>query len=596
MLTSTPLGRSLQRNAERVRERRNRFVPFFDRFRSPGILLAAGFLVLYLVLAWYLHIWREIWIGDAVSRTANGTYVVLSRDPHLGAVGFVWPPGLSIIQIPFILLLDPFRQSLFAGNMMSAILTAATLWAFWKLLEALSVPTPWALAMVILYATNPMTLYYASNGESESTFMFLVIVVIWQFFVYTRARHYWHLFACALALAAAVWVRYETIPVTAAVAIALALYEIGDDEQGALITRTEAVLLTAIGPASLSFVLWLFFNLLIQGDVFYWVNSPGGPIDVLATKLSDHTAEARAASTSLPLAAIYSLRRIALLSPFFLPITAVATAIALKRRNMSLVGVLGIGSSVLVFAVYLLGTGRSFGWLRFYIYALPLTIVFGTAAAYGMRRQVRRALYAVVIVGLVVAIPSTSWAMWNPDTGPEEGAVLLQLSKPRGQAEVVDLEHQIADYLDNIPADRIIYVGTYNSYPIIPLVRHRNRLVITNDADHGLFLDDPIRKLDYLLVPSPKGLGQADELHARFPDIYEFGEPWLEREKEWTSSRSPGASTASARALRAPGSPWRPRGRRTPAQPRSGHRRPRRRGRPAPGSRPAEVARVVSGS
>ena len=40
---------------------------------------------------------------DAVSRMANGYYVLWSNDPHLAAVGFVWSPLQSFADIPFLL-------------------------------------------------------------------------------------------------------------------------------------------------------------------------------------------------------------------------------------------------------------------------------------------------------------------------------------------------------------------------------------------------------------------------------------------------------------------------------------------------------------
>src|SRR3990172_1357561 len=157
-----------------------RWVGAIARLSFP-LRLSLAFGVLYLLLAWWLYFPSHVWLGDAVARTANGVYAVLSRDRHLAAIGFVWLPGPTIVQLPFILLLDAGRAPLFAGNLMSVISAAATVLVLWRLLERLQVPPRYNLALVALYALNPMTLFYAANGMSEAPFVSLVLLVIWQY-------------------------------------------------------------------------------------------------------------------------------------------------------------------------------------------------------------------------------------------------------------------------------------------------------------------------------------------------------------------------------------------------------------------------------
>ena len=40
---------------------------------------------------------------DAMSRVANAFYVLYSQDPHLGAIGFVWTPLPSLVELLFLL-------------------------------------------------------------------------------------------------------------------------------------------------------------------------------------------------------------------------------------------------------------------------------------------------------------------------------------------------------------------------------------------------------------------------------------------------------------------------------------------------------------
>ena len=55
--------------------------------------------VLYLACGSILAFHYHAFFGDAVSRMANGFYVLYSRDPHLAAIGFVWNPLQSVADI-----------------------------------------------------------------------------------------------------------------------------------------------------------------------------------------------------------------------------------------------------------------------------------------------------------------------------------------------------------------------------------------------------------------------------------------------------------------------------------------------------------------
>src|SRR5690349_4617983 len=54
-----------------------------------------------MTLAMYMRS-LDVFFIDSLSRTANAFYVLFSRDPHLAAVGFVWNPLPSLIQLPLL--------------------------------------------------------------------------------------------------------------------------------------------------------------------------------------------------------------------------------------------------------------------------------------------------------------------------------------------------------------------------------------------------------------------------------------------------------------------------------------------------------------
>src|SRR5271156_3070936 len=55
-----------------------------------GLFVGLAVLVVYSVVAYALDFRSHVYPPDAVSRMANGFYVLYSRHPHLAAIGFVW--------------------------------------------------------------------------------------------------------------------------------------------------------------------------------------------------------------------------------------------------------------------------------------------------------------------------------------------------------------------------------------------------------------------------------------------------------------------------------------------------------------------------
>src|SRR5690606_5766592 len=67
--------------------------------------------------------------SDAVSRVANAFYVLYSRDPHLGAIGFVWNPLPSLLELLPLLaypIIPAIATAGLAANLLTALFAAGT--------------------------------------------------------------------------------------------------------------------------------------------------------------------------------------------------------------------------------------------------------------------------------------------------------------------------------------------------------------------------------------------------------------------------------------------------------------------------------------
>jgi len=74
----------------RVRERFE-FLGLFAPSREDAVWFLSVFAVSLVGGFWLIYV-AEIFVGDAIARTTQAHAIVLSRDPHLAAIGFIWPP------------------------------------------------------------------------------------------------------------------------------------------------------------------------------------------------------------------------------------------------------------------------------------------------------------------------------------------------------------------------------------------------------------------------------------------------------------------------------------------------------------------------
>jgi hypothetical protein len=135
--------------------------------RALFLACAAAYVAIGAVLA--LHF--NSLIGDTQARVANAWYVLFSRDPHLGALGFVWQPLPSVLLLPIL----PFKaiwpaltQDAFAMVIESALTMAGSVCVLLGITRDLKLTRPTQWFIVALYALNPMIVYYAANGMSEA--------------------------------------------------------------------------------------------------------------------------------------------------------------------------------------------------------------------------------------------------------------------------------------------------------------------------------------------------------------------------------------------------------------------------------------------
>jgi hypothetical protein len=104
---------------------------------TEGLVLALIALVVYGLASVCDVFHLQKYSGDALSRVANAYYVLFSH-PHLGALGMVWNPLPSLLELPIVALHPWFPAVVtrgLAGSAITAVLGAIVVYHFHHIIK-----------------------------------------------------------------------------------------------------------------------------------------------------------------------------------------------------------------------------------------------------------------------------------------------------------------------------------------------------------------------------------------------------------------------------------------------------------------------------
>ena len=198
--------------------------------------------------------------------------------------------------------------------------------------------------------------------------------------------------------------------------------------------------------------------------------------------------------------------------------------------------------------------GGTFGFLRFYIIAVPfaatlalLAVPDGTfvPAIWPGRNAPPpptvpttrfRGGYPAGAAAMAICVLVAGWGMNQPRYAPQEYALeAVYHPEPDNTDPVTEAEQRIARtfaaerrlaaYLDdlNLP-DSSIVVDTVYGFAVVAASRKPKTFVLPSDPDFVRILNDPsARGAKYLLAVPPTGRGRSDTLNKRYPTLYDNG-------------------------------------------------------------------------
>ena len=535
--------------------------PIPSNFTRENVFVFLAGVIVYASLAAYLQA-RGIFFLDAVSRSASAFYVLFSRDPHLAAIGFVWNPLPTFIQLPVVFSLNLFHlDPTLAGRLVSVLAATITLGILNTFFRSAGITPIARWLLLATYALNPMILLYAANGMSESIFILLIVLLIVTFVRWARTGSGSGFTLMAFTAMFALQTRYEALPLV--VGLAFCIMPVMAPLArwlgvGPTIRRVEAHLIAFMFATSYSFGLWMYFNWQIMGNPLFFLQSIYGNIAQVSNVAPGAAVDPAVGSILGSLA--YSFGQTLWVAPALAILVPMAVVLVVLRRSVVLFCVLLLFLTIPLFQAYEIYVGDSFKWLRFFMYGIPFAYLLLALVTAVLPRwfagQRPRLAWGLLLGGLAVANLGTFVAMQQPDTAGEEWEIvgaLLDPARPVPPTFSRTAEFEIARYLQSLPeGETVIFDTVVGNW--IPLADPGpTTYTVTSDRDFESILSSPGGLVTHLLIPDPAGGGALDRLNIEFPGLWEGPVPdWLRLEREfpvepeiWTVTRVRGSALTS---------------------------------------------------
>jgi hypothetical protein len=508
-------------------------------------------LALYLGIGSYLSLVLHAFQGDAYSRVANAYYVLFSRDPHLAAIGFVWTPLPSLVELlftPLSVVWPPMVRNGYAAVLMSSLFMAGAVHQMERTLDELRVRTIARYVLVAAFALNPMVVYHGAIGTSEAPMAFFMIVAARHLMAWSRSGAIDRVVVVGLALAAAYLTRYEAaLSAAGAVAIVglLGLLRTPGPQLRRL-KMAAADSLIAGAPFLLVFVAWALASWLIVGDPFAQFGSAYGNSSQIAVWKSTSGNEF---GYPLDLKLSLLMERLAALQvalPFGLGLGLV---ISIRRRDPRFIVLLAVFCPALLFMGFAYVFDILAPWLRYLMPAVPLGILLVGLCLSGpskvaaripgpiglLSRSVVRATALALLVVVAAAIPVGSMGILSPRIAVEEGTDLQGILGPKAahadrpgwSVRSFAGERAVAEYLDSLhlPDGSVLFDVFLNGFAIVTQSERPRQFVITPDRDfHEILANPAAYEVRYLLAPDNAGQGVLDAVNRAYPDLVPSGD------------------------------------------------------------------------
>ncbi|MHB8075002.1 hypothetical protein [Desulfosporosinus fructosivorans] len=493
-------------------------------------------------VGYYMSYVKGFVFGDAISRVANAFYVLYIYPPHLASIGAVWNPIPSLLELPLLLLwpvYKPIASAGLAGVLISSIFAAGSAVLILRNCIHFGVSTGLGIVLTLLYAFNPFIFIYGFNGMSEMPFCFMIIWAVTSLTQWLEDPLPSHILKMGIALMLAFLTRYEAIPFAACIALSVAIailfmrLQYGKSEHMDLksyFIYLEGTLIVLLSPVVYTVIVWVLYNYIIMGDAFYFLHSNYSNSaqaqalldNPIMSPLIDH-----------PVSVIYYMlvKSIVFLAPFILILLIRLFSRNLLKWDFAILIILVLSINSLQFLM--LFKGESYGWMRFFMYPLPILMAW---IPYEFNSKWNNLRVSLVVVTLLLSALFMGWAVNNVNIASEE----YKAFHSNDDYEKFENQREIAKFINEKLPDSRILMDSFTTYIIIIGNLHPNNLVVTCSYNFKDAVENPRdEQINYILVPSTVGsyLNKLDAINMAYPNLYENGADWCTLVKEFNNYR-----------------------------------------------------------
>jgi hypothetical protein len=495
--------------------------------------LVVGALGLYLAAGLYLILVIHAYAGDAVSRVANAYYILFSRNPHLGAIGFVWNPLPSLLALP-LAALHPWIPALvsrnFAGVVLSAGFGAMGVGILYDLLGELGLDPRWRVPVVAAYALNPLVVLYGANGMTDLMLATCILGTTRNLLAYVNTRSLKALTSAAGWLVVGFGVRYEAVPLAGVLVVAL-IVALRRRATPAELAGTAALL---VAPLVWAAGVWIYFNWSIMKNPLYFLTSDYGNLAQIATG-AYYSPGIAAARHHL----VGTLTYVGHFTLLFWPMD-IATPVAVwamwrRRPDVRAPVLLGATVGAVLLEIGFLYAGHLGQWDRYFLSFIPMGIVLTAYAFVQLRARITRVtartvLGVVFVLLLISGSAGTVLTLESPGWGEPDGSWLAAAVSGRSMRDSASLNpfssaEPVVRYADSHPQMTIL-ADTFTDYAVVLRAANPRQFIITSDYDFQSILNNPRGRVGAILVPEPQGVARLNAVNVTWPGLWAGRVPW----------------------------------------------------------------------
>jgi hypothetical protein len=509
------------------------------RRRFVAAALFAALSAFYFAIGTVLVLRYNLFDPDSPSRVANAGYAVMSRQPHLSAIGFVWNPLPSLVQIPLMGLSHwwpALKTHGLAGVVQSSMFMAAAAVMVRRIALDRGLGRVWVWVAVACFALHPAVVVYGASGMSEAAQMFCVLWAVRYLLLWVDSDWPGHLAWAGIALGVGYLARYELVPAACGVGLFVAAVAWLRSSTGRFSNALLSVAIVEF-PILMCVAVWAVTGWVVSDQLFATVSSQYGNESQVSAAASHGGPQGLAASADWVVIAA----RLLGMQPFVLVAVGGAIALALLHKRFDpLVPIAAIGPMV-AFAMYGQYSSLTFGWFRFYLMAVPLVLCIAVAcwrpgqwrpSRWRMPTLPARLGAALLSLSIVVGFPVTVLASSDPRIGNQQLQFGLMALLREGDAgsegqwyrRLLVTDRVLADYFDrrNLP-DGSILMDSFATWGVWLESEHPRQFVITSDYDFRAALNRPWDfGVRYIVTVNPR-LTDADAVNRRYPTMWADG-------------------------------------------------------------------------